>query len=58
MGLGIPSGILADSSYLYPQKTGIEQLMSKIPTPLGFVKKGLDALGNKLPVNRSSNISK
>jgi hypothetical protein len=54
MGLGIPSGILADSSYLYPQKTGIEQLMSKIPTPLGFVKKGLDALGNKLPVNEAA----
>jgi hypothetical protein len=54
MGLGIPSGILADSSYLYPQKTGIEQLMSKIPTPLGFVKKGLDALGDKLPVNRTA----
>jgi hypothetical protein len=51
---GIPSGILADSSYLYPQKTGIEQLLSKIPTPLGFVKKGLDALGDKLPVNRTA----
>jgi hypothetical protein len=34
--------------------TGIEQLMSKIPTPLGFVKKGLDALADKLPVNRTS----
>jgi hypothetical protein len=53
-GFGIPSGILADSSYLYPQKTGIEQLLSKIPTPLGFVKKGLDALGDKLPVNRTA----
>jgi hypothetical protein len=54
MGLGIPSGILADSSYLYPQKTGIEQLMSKIPTPLGLIKKGIDALGDKLPVNRTA----
>jgi hypothetical protein len=34
--------------------TGIEQLMSKIPTPFGFVKKGLDALGDKLPVNRTA----
>jgi hypothetical protein len=34
--------------------TDIEQLMSKIPTPLGFVKKGLDALADKLPVNRTS----
>jgi hypothetical protein len=48
------SGILADSSYLYPQKTGIEQLLSKIPTPLGFIKKGLDALADKLPVNRTA----
>jgi hypothetical protein len=46
-------GILADS-ILYPQKTGIEQLMSKIPTPLGFIKKGLDALADKLPVNRTA----
>jgi hypothetical protein len=34
--------------------TGIEQLMSKIPTPFGFVKKGIDALGDKLPVNRTA----
>jgi hypothetical protein len=53
-GFGIPSGILADSSYLYPQKTGIEQLLSKIPTPLGLIKKGLDALADKLPVNRGA----
>jgi hypothetical protein len=52
-GFGIPSGILADSSYLYPQKTGIEQLLSKIPT-FGGIKKGLDALGDKLPVNRGA----
>jgi hypothetical protein len=52
-GFGIPSGILADSSYLYPQKTGIEQLLSKIPTPFGFIRKGLDALADKLPVNRT-----
>jgi hypothetical protein len=53
-GFGIPSGILADSSYLYPQKTGIEQLLSKIPTPLGFIKRGIDALADKLPVNRTA----
>jgi hypothetical protein len=46
-GFGIPSGILADSSYLYPQKTGIEQLLSKLPT-FGGIKKGLDALGDML----------
>jgi hypothetical protein len=28
--------------------------MSKIPTPLGLIKKGLDALGNKLPVNEAA----
>jgi hypothetical protein len=38
----------------YAPPTGIEQLMSKIPTPLGFVKKGIDALGDKLPVNRTA----
>jgi hypothetical protein len=38
----------------YAPLTGIEQLLSKIPTPLGFVKKGLDALGDKLPVNRTA----
>jgi hypothetical protein len=53
-GFGIPSGILADSSYLYPQKTGIEQLLSKIPTPFGFIRKGLDALADKLPVNKAA----
>jgi hypothetical protein len=52
-GFGIPSGILADSSYLYPQKTGIEQLLSKLPT-FGGIKKGLDALGDKLPVNKGA----
>jgi hypothetical protein len=34
--------------------TGIEQLMSKIPTPLGFVKKGLDAIADRLPPNRTA----
>jgi hypothetical protein len=34
--------------------TGIEQLMSKIPTPLGFIKRGIDALADKLPVNRTA----
>jgi hypothetical protein len=34
--------------------TGIEQLLSKIPTPLGLIKKGLDALGDKLPVNKGA----
>jgi hypothetical protein len=34
--------------------TGIEQLMSKIPTPLGFVKKGLDAIADRLPPNKTA----
>ena len=34
--------------------TGIEQLMSKIPTPFNFIRKGLDALGNKLPPNETA----
>jgi hypothetical protein len=38
----------------YAPPTGIEQLLSKIPTPLGLIKKGLDALGNKLPVNEAA----
>jgi hypothetical protein len=32
--------------------------MSKIPTPLGGIKKGLDALGDKLTCKQNSNISK
>jgi len=36
----------------YAPPTGIQQLMSKIPTPFGFIRKGLDALADKLPVNR------
>jgi len=35
------------------QKQGIEQLMNKIPTPFGFVKKGLDAIADKLGPNRT-----
>jgi hypothetical protein len=38
----------------YAPPTGIEQLLSKIPTPLGLIKKGIDALGDKLPVNRTA----
>jgi hypothetical protein len=52
-GFGIPSGILADSSYLYPRKTGIEQLLNKLPT-FGGIKTALDALADKLPVNRTA----
>jgi hypothetical protein len=52
-GFGIPSGILADSSYLYPQKTGIEQLLNKFPT-FGGIKTALDALADKLPINRGA----
>jgi len=38
----------------YAPLTDIEQLMSKIPTPLGFVKKGLDAIADRLPPNRTA----
>ena len=38
----------------YASPTGIEQLISKIPTPLGFVKKGLDAIAEALPPNRTA----
>jgi hypothetical protein len=37
----------------YAPPTGIEQLLSKIPT-FGGIKKGLDALADKLPVNRTA----
>jgi hypothetical protein len=42
--------------YYYGAKppTGIEQLLSKIPTPFGFIRKGLDALADKLPVNKAA----
>jgi hypothetical protein len=36
------------------QKQGIEQLMNKIPTPLGFIKRGIDALADKLPPNETA----
>jgi hypothetical protein len=38
----------------YAPPTGIEQLLSKIPTPFGFIRKGLDALADKLPVNKAA----
>jgi hypothetical protein len=36
----------------YAPQTGIEQLLNKFPT-FGGIKTALDALGNKLPVNRT-----
>jgi hypothetical protein len=36
----------------YAPQTGIEQLLNKFPT-FGGIKKALDALGDKLPVNRT-----
>ena len=38
----------------YAPPTGIEQLMSKIPTPFGLVSKGLGALAERLPPNRTA----
>jgi hypothetical protein len=53
--LVIPSGPYWQILHIYaPPKTGIKQLLSKIPTPLGLIKKGLDALANKLPVNEAA----
>jgi hypothetical protein len=37
----------------YAPPTGIEQLLNKLPT-FGGIKKGLDALADKLPVNRTA----
>jgi hypothetical protein len=37
----------------YAPLTDIEQLLNKLPT-FGGIKKGLDALGNKLPVNEAA----
>jgi hypothetical protein len=46
-GFGIPVWYTGRFFILYPQKTGIEQLLSKLPT-FGGIKKGLDALGDML----------
>jgi hypothetical protein len=54
-GIGIQIWYTPDSSrFIWKTLTGIEQLMSKIPTPLGFIKRGIDALADKLPVNRTA----
>jgi hypothetical protein len=37
----------------YAPQTGIEQLLNKLPT-FGGIKTALDALGDKLPVNRTA----
>jgi len=58
-GVGIPSGILSDSKFLYGEPTGIEQLASKalnfIPY-IGPIKRGVEfltgAIGDRMPVNR------
>ena len=46
--------VMPNPDLYYAPPTGIEQLMSKIPTPLGFIKRGIDALADKLPVNRTA----
>ena len=38
----------------YAPQTKLEELMSKIPTPFGFIKKGLDAIADKLGPNRTA----
>jgi len=46
-GVGIPSGILSDSSFLYPPQTKVGNMINN-----SFIGKGLDYLGSKIPVNR------
>jgi hypothetical protein len=51
-GVGIPSGILSDSKFLYgPQLTGIPGAAANY-LQNSFIGKGLDALGNMMPINR------
>ena len=54
-GVGIPSGILSDSSFLYGEPTGIGKTLSTaanfIPG-IGGLKKGAEFLGGIIPVNR------
>jgi len=55
-GIGIPSGILSNSEFLYgPQLTGIPGAIAdyvKASPIMQLAGKGLDALGNMMPVNR------
>ena len=46
-GVGIPSGILSDSSFLYPPQTKVGNMINN-----SFIGKGLDYLGSKMPVNK------
>jgi len=51
-GAGIPSGILSDSEFLYgPQLTGIPGAAANY-LQNSYIGKGLDYLGNIMPVNR------
>jgi hypothetical protein len=46
--------VMPNPDLYYAPQTKLEELMSKIPTPLGFVKKGLDAIADKLGPNRTA----
>ena len=48
-GVGIPSGILADSSYLYPENK-FSGILNVIPG-IGTVKRAAEFLKDKIPVN-------
>ncbi len=54
-GVGIPSGILSDSSFLYGEPTGIGKTLSTaanfIPG-IGGLKRGVEFLSGIMPVNR------
>jgi len=54
-GVGIPSGILSDSSFLYGEPTGIGKTLGTaanfIPG-IGGLKKGVEFLSGIMPVNR------
>ena len=46
-GVGIPSGILSDSSFLYPPQTKVGNMIEN-----SFIGKGLEYLKDKMPVNQ------
>ena len=52
-GVGIPSGILSDSKFLYAPESKIEGLLNFIPG-IGTLKRGAEFLSGILPINQRS----
>ena len=50
-GVGIPSGILSDSEFLYPPESKAEGLLNMIPY-VGAIKRGAGFLKDLLPINQ------